>query len=743
MKIQNIVMQDFKGKTGIQELTGMDIFVGPNGSGKTTLHQTVGVAITGNVPGQERTLQNTYKFCSGESMGAGLIMKNGFQFTRTLTKTTKEDKKTGLTNVEIGQDIMLAPMQGEKTLTQKTARVGAEVGNATFMLDFGEFINLPSNKRREFIYNLSPVKSSVWDLEAIGNYLKKSLLSAELKENNPDKYAAMEKTIAETIKSYPLGYDVQYGLTAMIGYVSGQVSYWKKEKSTTEGAVRKLAEIKNKLDETDRGIAANKLELDGTQEKLLKLTGELAGDIEKKKQYEALRDSITELQAAIALINLETNPYKTEELEEQKKAETAKIIPEVDYQKQRDDLKIKVDLAKTNIQDYRDSLDIIKNSITMANNEITSHQASLKRVDEEVSCKKRCVINHKIGCDKDFTAYKTFADDKIIELQDLVRSHQKDVTNTTKLLNDAIKEQENLDVQVLDTFRKEKSDIKFNQDLKDAIALLDTKITASTNFETNKADKVKEKQDRLDILLEQERTQEPLLDISASLLLKEGYENNITALKAKIEEQNKAKTTDSNLYTSLFDNKTSVHYFDCYTLVKDLIGAKGIQGDIVKTIIGPIQSDVQEKLDKLCVDRNFYFSTETDTGKEIFQFGWTKTVPDKWADEGVREIEQNFDALSTGEQLLLLCCLMVTIIERSDPKLKLLAIDNINDLDESNFNKVIEGLSIIGTSMDNILISGVVEQYLNEQDENGFPQPLDEFNGFKVWRLGEVAADAT
>jgi exonuclease SbcC len=84
--------------------------------------------------------------------------------------------------------------------------------------------------------------------------------------------------------------------------------------------------------------------------------------------------------------------------------------------------------------------------------------------------------------------------------------------------------------------------------------------------------------------------------------------------------------------------------------------------------------------------------------------------------------------------------LMITIIERSNPKLKVLEIDNLNDLDEQNFQKVMHGLSVIGGSMDNIILAGVVGQYLKKYPGDPKKNELvDEYKGFKVWDLSPEA----
>ena len=89
MKIKLIRFKNFKGSTGSQELTGVDLFVGRNGAGKTTRLQAVALSMVGYIPGKGKKAESVFRFATGDSMSAGLTMENGFSFDRTFEKSTK------------------------------------------------------------------------------------------------------------------------------------------------------------------------------------------------------------------------------------------------------------------------------------------------------------------------------------------------------------------------------------------------------------------------------------------------------------------------------------------------------------------------------------------------------------------------------------------------------------------------------------------------------------------------------
>ena len=116
-----------------------------------------------------------------------------------------------------------------------------------------------------------------------------------------------------------------------------------------------------------------------------------------------------------------------------------------------------------------------------------------------------------------------------------------------------------------------------------------------------------------------------------------------------------------------------------------------------------------------------FFSTESETGKEVFQFGWVKN-----------NRQTNFDVLSTGEQLMFLSAFLVTLLERANPPLKVLALDNIENLDEINLPNVLDGLNSLSHKLDNILIAGVIK-----------PTDLKNFDGWKIWNLSPQESEET
>ena len=193
---------------------------------------------------------------------------------------------------------------------------------------------------------------------------------------------------------------------------------------------------------------------------------------------------------------------------------------------------------------------------------------------------------------------------------------------------------------------------------------------------------------------------------------KELVEKQMDALKGTIEEQRKIRNDLKNIQSNLLDIQTSGFHVECWKQIASAVGQSGIQGQIVKELLQPLTEAITDKLRLIGICHEFFFSTENDRGKEVFKFGWIENGT-----------KRPFSALGQGEQLLLMVALLTTMIERRNPPVKILAIDNINDLDRDNLNRVLNGLTYAGASMDNIILSGVAEPEDAEQ------------KGWKVWNL--------
>ncbi|AKN32416.1 hypothetical protein Ccar_16740 [Clostridium carboxidivorans P7] len=708
-KITGISMKNIKGQNVVQELTGKDIIIGPNGIGKTTRLQSLGISLLGYVPGKGKKADETFKLSSSSSMEVGL-KTNEFSFTREFKKKVSKSRD-GSIKESIQQNLNVSPSRGEKKINEKEARILAELGSFPIMMDFSEFLNLSDSKRREFIYNLAGFESEKWTKDKVKEYLENQLLTVELEVNNPEQFELMKNIILDVLNEFPEKYDIVAGLQSMIDWTKTKLSFWNDEKKRATAAVQKLGELKNKLAETDRNLKVNKDELEKLQEELVKAEKQISADTQKKKNIDAKLAKIDQLKKAIENEELQQCSVNTEDI--QQKIQNLKMkIKNVDNSEKIKAIKDELIKLEDELKPIIKDKDEVKNKGTELRIQIEANEKSLERVK---SIKKCCVLDRRIACGKDFSKFIEYTESQIniwkVQKQVLADTYNE-LDEKEKSLNKKCKElQENkkaLENQEIEANRA-------NNSLTAAINNEEKLLNQAKSFDSLKTEKISNLNAELKKL--QNEPVEAIAPIDILQKQIESIRTNIDSLKSKIDEQEKAKITLSNLKSTMIDSKTAEYNYINFKSLDETLGAKGLQGELVKETLEPIQSAIQENLTAMGIKNEFYFTTETAGGKEIFQFGWK----DKFGDK------RNFDALSTGQQMILLISMLTTFIEKANPTCRILAIDNIENLDTENFKNVIDGLNKISNKLDNIILSGVIA--------------ATEVDGFKVWDLnreGEI-----
>lgn len=701
--LKRITWTNLKGTSATQELTGKDIFIGLNGAGKSTRLEAAGIALLGYIPSMGKKMEETMKQASADEMSAGAETED-FSFTRAFTMTYK-DEKDGSRSVKISQKISVSPSLGEKKDEEKKARIIDEVGNFPVMVDFNEFLSMTDSARRDFFYGLSG-NSEVWTRRKIIEHLEHNLATTELAENNEEHFRIMVDILNDCIKQYPEKFDVQQGLQSMLDWSKEKLSYWKSEKDKAEGASKKIAELKNSLTDTDRNIAEYKQQLEGLHQELIKIEKQISADVEKKKAIDERQKKIKSLQDEIQKQkDLKPDGDITElakQLQEAQKVMHA--IPDIaailkEYDEHIHDMKVKVE-AKKQARD-----EIFHQGITAKASRET-YESTINMIEVHSGV---CVIDKLIDCKKDFTRYLKYARDKVAENKALQEdAHDKIIALDAeiKAINDEIASEEKTKQAEADEHNRL---VKENNKTQSQINELQAKFDNINNFESFRKQKIDERQEEI-LKLQSEET-DTIGDISIMEKQVEALRGNISDLKVKLEEKEKAKTTLSNLKATMIDSKEASYKVECFKQLSDVLGTKGIQGEIVKETLGPISNEIQENLRLMGIEDEFYFQTESDTGREIFQFGWINQKGHK----------VNFDTLNNAHRSFLLVAILTAIVEHAAPKLKVLMMDDIEHIIEDDFMNFIAGLNAIAHKWDNILLA------LAKKDLS--------VEGFKVWNL--------
>jgi exonuclease SbcC len=689
--IKSIRIKNIKGKTFTQELTGLDVFVGPNGIGKSTIQQALALALLGYVPGEGKDESDTFHLSSGaDEMTAGLQTSN-FTFDRTIKRTetlNADDKKS----IKYSQVLTVSPSKGEKTATEMKARVLNEMGNFPMVFDFALFMDLSDAKRRDYMYSLSPITDDSWNKQKVTEHLNK-LLTESLKASDPDLYAATEELIKDSLAEWPDGYDLTSGLQNMITWLENQQKEYNKKKGDATGAVRELNEMKNELEETDRGIVAKKQELQVLRKNYTDVHGQITAGEEIKRQWDANQLRITNYKTEIEqLTSLLSLPDEIDY--DGKIKEIKEKITQTDIAVATEEIQLQINTIWNTKALKVKELDEVKKK----SSEINAELHNLKSVNKNILEKGAgvCVLSPDIKCEKDFSKFIDHVGSEAPRLQEEYDALIVKTAGFEKDITDLNEQESNLEADRRKLNSSFTEETKANNLLRDEIEAIRKQEQAALQLKQNHVNEQATLQGELNKLIgEKMPAFAPLDELKPQF---EALANQISIAEAVLEEKEKAKITLSNKQTAIRSAAKSDQMFKGCKSIVNALGPKGIQGELVKSILGPIEEAINENLQLMGISNLAYFSTESETGKEVFQFGWIK-----------ESRKTNFNVLSKGEKLMFLSAFLITLLERANPPIKVLAIDNVENLDEFNLPNVLNGLAAVSHKLDNILVAGVIK----------------------------------
>lgn len=692
-RINVLKLKNFKRQTVVEQLTGKDIFVGSNGVGKSSRIQALQVAMLGYMPnGSGKQPQHTFELSTGDEMVVG-VDTDAFGFGRTFTKKTKTSQD-GEKEVSISQDITISPSQGESTIKDKEARIAAELGNFPVMLDFGSFLALSDNERRAFFYKLAGVDGDEWTKEKVDARLREKLLTEALEKNNPDAYSARHSMVAQALNEWRTGMDAEKSIQAMLEWAKSAQKMWNAEKRKSAGAVQKLAELKNQLEETDRNIAENRIELDRLHSEFTQVVAEISRQQEAQKEITRRLNRIEVLETEIS--NLENEPRQSEEAIEKVHAEIENLrslIVDVDYT----ELYAENNRTIDENEKERHSIDDLSRDAHKKKDAAEARRDGLRKMIDQASVRGGiCVISSKIECPKDFTPFVDWAKeqfdtsekqlaDAILEVKDL-ETKRTQLSGENRALSS---ERDKL-------HEKERQTMKENEHMRGNIAQMEQWVRDTESEEKDRQNKLTLYRSELSDI--EAQPIEAIAGIDVLEKQRDGLSQSIESMKVKLQEQDKAKTTINNLKQSLLDASNSEHKHDAAKYIAEVMGPKGIQGDMLVGALSPIEAGITSNLNAMGIEHAFFFRATSNSGKEVFRFGWKNG-----------DYEVDFNALSTGEQIIVLIAMMVALLDLANPSCKVLCIDNVENLDKKNFGGVISGLNALSDKLDNILIAGVIE----------------------------------
>lgn len=674
MKINKVIIENFKGQSKIQELTGMDFFIGHNGVGKSTIQEAIILANLGYLPRTDKKANNifeTYSSSSDQFM-VGLELEN-FKCSRTFKNK----------NNKVSETIGISPSLKEKNATQKKERIEKELGTIPMFINFQEFVSMSDTDRRNFIYEVAGITGE-WNKEKVKEYLLNKIGdNSELKD-----------ILNEVLKEYVDFFSAEDGINAMLDFIKQKESFYKSETSKHLAAAQKLSEIKNELSITDKGLVEDNTRLKELRSKLILLEKKISSNEEKTKLFNKNKDIKFN-------ITKEINVLKSNLIDISNIEKDINILKKKDFDSKIEILNDTISKIEIEINSLRKTFNSTIANGQRIKGQIDNYNKTINIIKKQQG---HCAINPSISCNKDFSEFLSHCNK---EVKNLLLERNK-LINQYRNINQEIKFKEN-EQKKLYLDKENITNNKFDNQSK--INDYQNLINENLNIKEN----IRNKERILNQLNSQ--TNESIISIEMLFVEQKGIVQQIAELEEIISQKEKAKRDLINLKATLSEKENYKTLFENYKKLHMLLGTKGLQGELVKNSLSPLEKTITENLSLMGLNVEFKFKCINKNNKEILHFGWLKDSS-----------FVNFKALSTAQQLITSTAIIVSLIDIVNPNLKMLLIDNIENLDCENLNQFINALSKINHKLDNIILSGVIdEKNISSQ--------------FKIWDLDKLSYD--
>lgn len=581
------------------------------------------------------------------------LSKNGIDMLSVIDFDTMRIGRAYTYNKKITEDIIIAPLKNEKTLAEKQARIFSETGIEPLMIDFSEFLNMKDTEKKKYLYSLVGAN---WDKSKVKQYLD---------INIKNKSETLEKVIKETLEEYRDNYSAEEGINAMLNYLENKKKILNSELKKQDGGVQQLAELKNSLASTDRELENNKSKLNALNQQLVEIEKNIT---DNENKYNYLDKINTQIQKLINDNLFLKNKYDTLTAQLSNKNPNNR-----NYGLELDNINNEIKYLENNLSVLTNELKEIEKSGVGIKTQIECLQ---KIIDDIVAYKGYCAIDKNIKCTQNFTPYiieKRKEINILSQNKAKLASQYKEKFNKIKVVQEQIiRLQEKRNIINKELVEQNKFNKIFNE-----LNSIEAQSKAINNNIEN---------------LKKERISITVIDEVLLLKQKNAILSEINSIKTIIEEQNKAKVSLNLLQKTLLQKEQTKAEIDSVKLLLTHLGVKGLQGLIINEGLTPLQDKITDNLKLLGIENEFFFKSEGRT----FDFGLKSD----------RDI--SFDSLSTGEKLMISLAIVSAIIEKKNPNLKILLLDNIENLDQVNRKKVLDALIILKEKFNNIIVVGAL-----------------------------------
>lgn len=692
--IKSVSMVNFKGETEDYDLTGCDLITGPNGSGKTRLIQAIEFCLRGSISAVNTNEELFSKFSSGPKMSATVFtsigtIERGIKEESKIVEGVNEYKYTGFMQIDTSDNDTIT---GVKACEQW---IKDKISIPSVSYNFKEFEDMNTTQRRDFIKGIVNFSDMAPDqfIEA----LKSRVCFTDA---DPEYSKLADKAITEIEKSVH-GQSGESLINSAMALAELNFKTLNKQRKADAGGAAKLTQLKNERDGNIRSVS--KLEA-STAEAQAQLTEQNVKLSQARQIIKQKTDDIAAIERLIARKQeLSTTDYDLIiEAHKANRHETEAQIQGVpalwDNTKAIAGIQDHITLLENGLENLYGNIAKATESTNGTRRRISESEEMLLNLQGEFKCpltKMICTadmegITQRITESMDSDYAKLDELSKTVGNLSTVIATQKQDIEQAKTEIKTIQESERL-------YREHRDQIASNNRIvTESVHAIDQQIAIAVAAKSGADSKIHEIDSQISALMCKQYGEFEDPEITESFIesLTEQLQVETKELVALKEKQNLLQ----NQMRAVQDSQKSELEFKVWSDIKAAIGLKGIQGDMIKTGLSPVVEEMNTILLHLGRPEEFYFEFENKHGAEQFNFGW------------VRDGERiNFDSLSKGEQLTTAAGLVVIFLEKMRANLKLVMIDEINQLYGKRRDDFFEGFSILSARLDNVIVAGAID----------------------------------
>ena len=194
-------------------------------------------------------------------------------------------------------------------------------------------------------------------------------------------------------------------------------------------------------------------------------------------------------------------------------------------------------------------------------------------------------------------------------------------------------------------------------------------------------------------LQKDEQSAGPVVDVATLESQKSGLDINIVRLKEELQAKKEAKMAWEQAEKAALSREQLDVEIEAVKYLQSIVGPRGIQGDIVREVMGPLSETIQELMVGGGEGEQFDFRMEDENGKEVFELGFSRD-------------DHFIQVPSGGEEILFRAAFLTALIVKAAPRNRALLFE-LAEVDKSRASSLLGSLSLFVDEgkLDNVLIA--------------------------------------